>query len=1009
MENRKAATGGNGAALSRNRSKNSTEASIPQAAESAQRVFAVSLFNNRFDNQPKPETITARTLREWVERPTVRASKDGAAFSPAIFDPPKRSNATARELCVAALDFDGGMTWGEGLALLRSLAVGFVGHTTFSHTEDEHRFRVLIPLRTPVPARLWPAVWQWFHTFTGKAIDASCKDASRLHYLPAIASPEASYEYHVEPGPALDWTELHLKCVWRASGGDQPVTVIGEAGKANGQRFVRIKESATAIPLAELVLPETIAEEQRTAAQPAPATSPAQASTEAPDALLVTGNNEQERRRKAAHTALAGEVAKVESAPKGQRNHQLNISAVKMGHHIAAGAISETEVIDALIAAAKRAGLGPAEIRRTIQSGLTTGRREPAPLRERSNSAPAVPVEKHQAAESKAKGRKRNQVENKEPVSLPAPQYKTEPEGLFWKQPTRNGFCWTPITNFLARVTREIVKDDGAETRIVIELEAAQRGRKVAGQVTPASFAALRWPSELLGASAVVFPGRSEHAKCAISLLSGDIPQAHVFAHTGWREITGGMHYLHAGGAIGAEGGQPASVELEGALSDYQLPTPPATPEAWAEAMRAVLDILEVVPDAVSVPALGAVWDAVLGGADYSVFVEGASGQRKSAFTAVLQAFWGAAFTGDHLPANWTSTANSNAEKQHALKDALLVIDDYKPGNDHRDRARLEKDADRIFRGAANHAGRGRMNADGTLRLEKPPRCLVLASGEDVPPGHSLRARLLILRIEKGATDLARLSQCQRAAENGVYSQALAGYLQWLAPRIAELQANQRAELAAFRDRLLQRFPHHGRTPAIIARLQRAWGYWLKAAQGCGVLTTAEAQTLWRRIGAGLNEAGASQAAYLRTQEPAERFIELIIAALSSGRAYLAPADDSPNARLAACWGAEGEKIGWVTGTGEVFLQPDNSFRLAHEMARGGEGLSVSQQTLWRRLDEAGLLAARDGSHLTVKRVAENQRQRVLVLKVDVLTGGTLSAKVGQVGRDPEEEEGIAF
>ena len=50
------------------------------------------------------------------------------------------------------------------------------------------------------------------------------------------------------------------------------------------------------------------------------------------------------------------------------------------------------------------------------------------------------------------------------------------------------------------------------------------------------------------------------------------------------------------------------------------------------------------------------------------------------------------------------------------------------------------------------------MNADGTLRQTYEPRGLVVASGEDIPKGHSLRARMIVGHIEKGAIDKAKLS-----------------------------------------------------------------------------------------------------------------------------------------------------------------------------------------------------------------------------------------------------------
>ena len=63
---------------------------------------------------------------------------------------------------------------------------------------------------------------------------------------------------------------------------------------------------------------------------------------------------------------------------------------------------------------------------------------------------------------------------------------------------------------------------------------------------------------------------------------------------------------------------------------------------------------------------------------------------------------------------------------------------------------RSHRDADRLFRGQGNHAGRLRMRSDGGLRPAKPPRALTLSTGEDVPKGQSLRARLLVLEVSPG-------------------------------------------------------------------------------------------------------------------------------------------------------------------------------------------------------------------------------------------------------------------
>jgi hypothetical protein len=67
---------------------------------------------------------------------------------------------------------------------------------------------------------------------------------------------------------------------------------------------------------------------------------------------------------------LAGVARVVREASVGERNHKLNWSAFRAGEHIAAGEFAEADAEAELLAAALDAGLGAAEARRTIQSGL---------------------------------------------------------------------------------------------------------------------------------------------------------------------------------------------------------------------------------------------------------------------------------------------------------------------------------------------------------------------------------------------------------------------------------------------------------------------------------------------------------------------------------------------------------------------------------------------------------------------------------------------------------------
>ena len=75
--------------------------------------------------------------------------------------------------------------------------------------------------------------------------------------------------------------------------------------------------------------------------------------------------------------ALAAEAQRVAHAPVGSRNDTLNRAAFALGRLVGAGLLTAGDTVRELEAAARRAGLGRAETRGTIRSGLTAGLRAP--------------------------------------------------------------------------------------------------------------------------------------------------------------------------------------------------------------------------------------------------------------------------------------------------------------------------------------------------------------------------------------------------------------------------------------------------------------------------------------------------------------------------------------------------------------------------------------------------------------------------------------------------------
>ena len=129
----------------------------------------------------------------------------------------------------------------------------------------------------------------------------------------------------------------------------------------------------------------------------------------------------------------------------------------------------------------------------------------------------------------------------------------------------------------------------------------------------------------------------------------------------------------------------------------------------------------------------------------------------------------------------------------------------------------------KLLRGQGNRAGRQRMRPDGTLRPEKPPRGLIVSTGEDVPRGQSLRARFWTLELSQGDIAPDALSVRQAEAAEGLYAGAMAGFLRWLAPNYADVLRWLPAQVERLRAAASTSAAHR-RTPDIAANLMAGIG-----------------------------------------------------------------------------------------------------------------------------------------------------------------------------------------
>lgn len=453
---------------------------------------------------------------------------------------------------------------------------------------------------------------------------------------------------------------------------------------------------------------------------------------------------------------------------------------------------------------------------------------------------------------------------------------------------------------------------------------------------------------------------------------------------------------MHAGGGICADGAVlGVNVRLPGALASYELRLS-STREALASAVRSSLRLVDLGAPSISFPLLAATYRAVFGDADFALHLAGETGAFKSEVAALHQQHFGAAMNRLHLPGAWSSTGNALEVLAFHAKDALLVVDDFAPQGSGADVARYHAAADRVFRAAGNHAGRGRLDSTARLREPKPPRALILSTGEDIPRGQSVRARLLILELPKGSIEASHLTECQRDALGGLYAEAMGGFVRWVAGRYEEARAAFDRKVAEYRNSALRNVGH-ARTPEIVANLQAGLELYLEFGVASGVLDGAERDCLAHRCWEALRDAATAQAKHQAATEPAARFLALLRSVLTSGRAHLeARTGGKPDRSPGSCgwrcdnsanWVPLGDCIGWVEHD-DLYLEPTVAYRVAQMVGRdAGEVLTVSEQTLKKRLHEKGLLASIDQKRetLTVRRSIGGTSKEVLHLFRDTL------------------------
>lgn len=524
-----------------------------------------------------------------------------------------------------------------------------------------------------------------------------------------------------------------------------------------------------------------------------------------------------------------------------------------------------------------------------------------------------------------------------------------------------------PLCNFDARIVEEIAKDDGQEITRQLKL----KGQLATGQrlaeidINAADFNSMKWIIQKWGLKAIIHAGQSNADKLreAIQWHSKEARSRTEYTHTGWREIDGKRVYLTTNGAIGLEN---VSVSLEGNLKRYAMPNN-LDGINLQEAVKKSISLLDIAPRSVTWALWACMYLAPLADIapiDFVLWIFAETGSLKSTLCAMFLCHYGE-FTYKTLPEGWATTDNALEKAIFTIKDAPIVIDDFAPQSSGMEAQAQEKRAARLVRAIGNHSPRNRMNADTTLRAGYPSRGLVISTGEQLPSGQSVIARILPVEVLRDSvnTDLLTLAQ----KESRYLSQAMTGYLLWLAKNWDGIRSDFQERLSKLRDEM--RGGYHLRTPEMFANLLMGIEYGLQYAIETNAITKSEAKKLLENAKAEIRLLAESQSDHVKDELPTQKFINALESLIAQKKFYIAAEDGTASA--GDTW------LGW-SDDDFVYVQGETAYNAVSDFLRKeGSPPLLKQPSLYKMLARQELIMP-VGTKNTISLRNQNRMHRVI-------------------------------
>ena len=553
-------------------------------------------------------------------------------------------------------------------------------------------------------------------------------------------------------------------------------------------------------------------------------------------------------------------------------------------------------------------------------------------------------------------------------------------------------YSYVEISNFITYVDKKITYDNGNYTSIyyqvnciildnpyvtlkhqIIEADKYAKGNYVLGSI---------WDKYAIIRSG---RGNADRIREVTQIFSRKtMKEETVYTHTGFRKIDGKLCYLSHDNVIGDIKNVTVDLSRDN-LQRYSFKKVNATAsiEEIKEAINLSLSILDLADYSITVPLISVIYLAPLYSllakndklVDFVVFLQGASGSRKSSLTAVLLSHFGK-FNRDTFPCTFRDTLNAIEKKAYILKDVPNVIDDYNPEIFGNNKLFI---VEKLFGMYGDRVGRERMSSDGdSLKKSYSARGLCIMTGETIPEvAQSRIARSLIIDIDKDSIDLTKLSHLQDNLE--LLSLAMKEYIQL----IINSENSIENELNEKYNELTQSSINvtHGRTAEIAVMLKLGFYVFSQFLASYKILTDNDCNELIAKGYETIDTISIQQSSLIDDLNPVEMFFNAIEELISNKTIYI---DDILDTRFQSLTmpplNSKSELVGYLDASkGCYYFFPNSIYSsITNHYKSINQKFPLSQKALWQYLEKSGYLYRTDKKRYTVQRKIYGSQKTVI-------------------------------